>query len=265
MLNDAQRIAVRFNFHKMAPLGIGDEDYRRISMALDLEEADVREYCAACADAAARMADEICPERIPELKGARICFIGDSITSERTSYLRILQRCLQDSPGIEIQDCAVSGWKTSDAIFEFEDRVTSFRPTLIHMMIGTNDARNAYPGEDGSTSSLEGYRRNMRRLIRYGLDLGAQVVLTTIAPAKPAAIPLANGRRPQWETRAFNEVLRGLAAEFPIVLNDVEAALEQQLDAVIDNFDNVHLNATGQRIIAERLLPLLLREINRTQ
>ena len=159
----------------------------------------------------------------------------------------------------------MSGWKTSDAIFEFEDRVTSFRPTLIHMMIGTNDARNAYPGEDGSTSSLEGYRRNMRRLIRYGLDLGARVVLTTIAPAKPAAIPLANGRRPQWETRAFNEVLRGLAAEFPIVLNDVEAALEQQLDAVIDNFDNVHLNATGQRIIAERLLPLLLREINRTQ
>ena len=55
MLNDAQRIAVRFNFHKMAPLGIGDEDYRRISIALDLEEADVREYCAACADAAARI------------------------------------------------------------------------------------------------------------------------------------------------------------------------------------------------------------------
>ena len=45
----------------------------------------------------------------------------------------------------------------------------------------------------------------------------------------------------------------------------MEAVLEERLDAVIDDFDNVHLNAAGQRIIAERLLPLLIREINRTQ
>ena len=42
MLNATEKIAVRFNFQKMAPLGIADSDYRRVAMALDLNEGEVR-------------------------------------------------------------------------------------------------------------------------------------------------------------------------------------------------------------------------------
>lgn len=261
MLNDAQRIAVRFNFHKIAPLGIGDQDYRRIAMALDLSEDDVKSFCAACEGEVQRAA-QCMAEKLPsQAKNARICFIGDSITSERTSYMRILQRCLEKYPGVQTLDCAVSGWKTSDVIFEYEDRVIPFQPTHIHMMIGTNDARNAYPGEDGSTIGTAGYRRNMERLIRYALSLNAKLIVTTVPPAAPAPAAAANGNYPHWESRTFNAVLRELAQAYPFVLNDMEDALEGRLDAIIDNFDNVHLNAQGQRSIAECLLPLLLQEI----
>lgn len=261
MLNDAQRIAVRFNFHKIAPLGIGDQDYRRIAMALDLSEEDVKAFCADCETKVQQSAQQLTAKPRSEMKNARICFIGDSITSERTSYMRILQRWLEKYPGVQTLDCAVSGWKTSDVIFEYEDRVTPFQPTHIHMMIGTNDARNAYPGEDGSTIGTASYRRNMERLIRYALDLNAKLIVTTVPPTAPAPAAAANGKYPQWESRAFNAVLRELAQKYPFVLNDMEGELEERLDEIIDDFDNVHLNSQGQRSIAERLLPLLLQEI----
>ena len=262
MLNATEKIAVRFNFQKMAPLGIADSDYRRVAMALDLNEGEVRAYCAQLAAQVEAAAAEIRGSLPEPARGARICFIGDSLTSERGSYLRIAQHCFAGCPNVEILDCAVSGWKTSDVIFEYEGRVPEFRPDIIHMMLGTNDARNAYPGEDGSTAGVDGYRRNMSRLIRYGLALGARVIVTTIPPTKAAAA-LPDGRIPVWETRRFNAELRALAGEYPIVLNDMEAALEGALEQVIDDFDNVHLNAGGQRMTAQALLPLLVREINR--
>lgn len=262
MLNASQCIAIRFNFQKIAPLGIEDSDYRRIAMALDLWEDDVRIFCENCKTKTQKAADAL-RIQMPDVKNsARICFIGDSITSERTSYMRIAQSYFGNCDDIKMLDCAISGWKTSDMIFEYEERVIPFRPTIIHMLIGTNDARNAYPGEDRSTAAIENYRRNMGQLIRYGLDLGAKVIVTTLVPTKLALNALPNGNYPKWEIETFNSILREIAMIYPVVLNDMEAEMTQRLDEIIDDFDNLHINFEGQFTIAKRLIPILISAIN---
>ena len=248
--NAEQQFAVRFNLQKMGPLGIADDDYRPVAMAVDSTEADVRELCEGFHRQNRRVAEELGIHGGLTDRPVRICFIGDSITSERTSYMNILRDGLVEDRNIEILDFAISGWQTSNVIFEFEGQVPAFRPDVVHMMIGTNDARNARPGTDGSTASLAGYRRNIEQILTLLADTGAQVVISTVPPTQVSA-PLENGVVPVWEWRAFNEILRDVAAKHGILLHDMEQTLVAELDKIIDVFDHVHLNAYGQRLMAQ--------------
>lgn len=254
--NAQQQLAVRFNFQKMGPLGIADDDYRRVAMAVDSTEADVRALCENFHQQNRRTAEElgICGGLADA--PVRICFIGDSITSERTSYMNILRDGLAVDKNIETLDFSISGWQTSNVIFEFEGRVPAFRPDVVHMMIGTNDARNARPGTDGSTASLAGYRRNVEQILTLIADTGAKVIVTTVPPTRTSA-PLESGIVPVWEWRAFNEVLRDITTRHGILLNDMEHTLISELDRVIDVFDHVHLSAYGQRLMAQSVYAAL--------
>lgn len=255
-----EQIAVRFQFQKMAPLGIEDNDYRRVAMALDLDEADVVDLCKQYQMQNKAAAAELFPEICRPKETKKICFIGDSITSERTSYMNIIRTAFESQENVQFLDCAVSGWKTSDVIFEFEGRVCPFEPDIIHIMIGTNDARNAYPGTDSSTAGIEGYRRNITQIVRMAKSTGANVIMTTVPPTKRSA-PLPNGVVPEWETAAFNRVLRELCRQEQVKLNDMEAVLITELEKIIALFDHVHLNSNGQRLLAASVYRCLADEM----
>lgn len=254
-----EQIAVRFNYQKMAPLGIKDTDYRRVAMALDLTTADVESLCQQYRKHNKDVAAELFPEVVRPQEKQKVCFIGDSITSERTSYMNIIREAYENEPNVEFLDCAISGWQTANVIFEFEGIVPDFKPDIIHIMVGTNDARNAYPGTDSSTASLMGYRRNMKQIIHMTKALGAKVIISTVPPTKQSA-PLSNGTIPEWETVAFNKILRELCAEEQILLNDMEAELTAELENIIVSFDHVHLNANGQKLMAASVYKYLTNE-----
>lgn len=254
-------IAVRFNFHRIAPLGINDGDYRRIARALDMDEGYVRSLCEGY-QLQNRKAVEQLKLQIPHAKQEeRICYIGDSLTSDRTSHFRIAQAAFAADENVKFMDFSISGWKTTDVLFEFDAAVIPFRPTIIHILLGANDARNAYPGQDASATSRAAYRRNMERLIELCLASGAKVILTTLAPCKDVAEALPNGNAPVWEIAAFNEILRELAKKHALIFNDMEADMRAHLDEIIDGFDNLHLNAYAQQRIAEHVIPYVCKII----
>lgn len=259
-LTEPMQIAVRFHYQKMAPLGIEDTDYRRVAMSLDIPEEGVRELCQQYLAQNQAAAAELFPQPVCPKRMRKICFIGDSITSERKSYMNILRAAFAAQDNVQILDCAVSGWKTSDAIFEFEGIVPAFQPDIIHMMIGTNDARNAYPGTDSSTASLSAYRRNMTQLIHMARNLDAAVIISTVPPTKTSP-PLPNGTVPVWETVAFNRILREVCRQEKVPLNDMEAALTADLEKAIDTFDHVHLSAYGQKLMAGSVYKYLAEEL----
>ena len=259
-LNEAMQIAVRFNYQKMAPLGIADDDYRRVAMSLDLSEDGVKELCQQFKAQNKAAASELFPNPVHPTRECRICFIGDSITSERTSYMNILRTAFEDQSNVLICDCAISGWKTSDVIFEFEGYVPGFKPDIVHIMLGTNDARNAFPDTDSSAAGLSGYRRNITQIIETVKKLGAAVIVTTIPPTKPSPA-LDCGIVPVWETKDFNDILRDVCKQANVPLNDMESTLTAELDGVIDTFDHVHLSAYGQKLMAKSVYPYLAEEM----
>jgi len=248
-------IAVRFNFQKIAPLGIGDADYHRIALALDMDESYVQTLCEGYAAKNRETAAQL-GLQIPKAKHEeRICYIGDSLTSDPTSHFRIAQAAFAGDENVKFMDFAISGWKTTDVLFEFDAAVIPFKPTIIHILLGANDSRNAYPGQDDSATCREGYRRNMDRLLELSLATGAKVILTTLMPCKEAADALPNGNKPVWEIAAFNDILRDLAKKHPVVFNDMEAEMRAKLDDIIDGFDNLHLNGYAHQLIAGRVIP----------
>ena len=257
-------IPVRFNYHKIAPLDIEDTDYRRISQVLNMDERYVESLCK---EYERRNNDSVekLGINVPKAKREeRICCIGDSITSDRLSYFRIAQSAFKEETNVYFLDFAISGWKTSDVLSEFDAQVAPFKPTIIHILLGTNDSKNAYPGEDASVTSQEEYRRNMDRLLELCDMTGAKVILTTLPPCREATEILPNGNKPVWEIATFNVILRRLAPKHNVILNDMESELQDRLNDIIDRFDNLHLNEFAHRMIASRVISYMCMIISQS-
>ncbi len=256
-------IAVRYNFQKIAPLGIEDYDYPRIAAVLNLDVDYVKCLCENYHVLNKQRAESYVSLLPKAKKPERICFIGDSLTSDRLSYLHVAEEVFANDSNVSIMDFSISGWNTTNVLFEFESTVIPFNPTIIHFLIGINDARNAYPGEDGSATSIDGYQRNMQRLIRYAKALGADVIVSSLHPVARAIQPLPNGKYAVWETELFNTVLESLCSEEKVCFNDMRSAQHAQTERIIDDFDNLHLNVYGQDMIATHLIPLIGKLISK--
>lgn len=260
-MDGLQELAVRYKFHRMMPLGIGDEDFPRLAGLIGISEHEIRkahEVFARTNDAAAR--------KLPQIdfrpgRRVSICFVGDSLTAESMSYAKIIKAAMSQISEISFRECAVPGWKTSDAVFELQDRILSEKSEIVHLMLGTNDAKNDEPGRDCSTVSITEYGRNMKRLVEACKKSGAYVIVSTIPPVKK--ITATEKAAPVWITEDLNCELREVCKTRDVVLNDTEKDLKLCLEDIIDSFDNVHLNPKGQLLLAERIYPFLEEAIKK--
>ncbi len=183
-MNGLQELAVRYKFHRMMPLGIDHKDFSRLASLTGVSENEIRkahESFTEINQAAARKLPRIV---FKHGKPVNICFVGDSLTAEGMSYSKIIQEVMSDIPEISFRECAVPGWKTSDAVFELQDGILSEKSEIVHLMLGTNDAKNDEPGRDCSTTSISEYGRNMARLVEACKRSGAYVIVSAIPPVK---------------------------------------------------------------------------------
>jgi lysophospholipase L1-like esterase len=194
-----------------------------------------------------------------------ICF-GDSNTYGYENLTYIGGRYAADSRWVDLL-AQQTGWNIINE--GLNGREIPRRPIQIPddtdfliIMLGTNDARNAFPGTDSSAASLDGYRRNITQIIETVKKLGAADIVTTIPPTKPAAA-LECGVVPVWETKAFNNILREVCKQANVPLNDMEATLTSELDKVIVPFDNVHISVYGQKLMAASVYPYLVEEMTK--
>ena len=74
-------------------------------------------------------------------KQAKIIFLGDSITSDRQSYLNILKQALSGTPDLKLIDLAISAQKSVDLFTGVYPDIIAQRADIAHIMIGTNDVR----------------------------------------------------------------------------------------------------------------------------
>ncbi|MER7957736.1 GDSL-type esterase/lipase family protein [Streptomyces sp. NPDC096030] len=143
-------------------------------------------------------------------------------------------------------DTGVSASTTNDLVAKFADRVSSFRPKVVSIMLGTNDAATASTGRDV-------YRANLRKLV------------ANVRALPGGAVPLLQTPNPvdlnRWPNHAaladYVTIMREVAEESGVVLIDHHAHwLATNGGTVPLNLlgDGLHPDQRGHLFLAKKMI-----------
>lgn len=253
---------VKFNMHKLI-LDLPEQDADRIAMVFHADRNEVETLIESFQQSVRAEAERTRAEMaVPEPKGKRsIVFLGDSITSDRESYLNTIRELYRHRPDITIIDAAISGDKSDDAVMRFYERTLQYEPDVACILLGTNDLRRNDDRYAGSCLSLGEIEKNLRYLISLLKSRNTKVILTTISPVINEQLrkrfPDSNWCYEPSEIDALNQLIHDLSIEYDITLNDMRVAYAQYSPKEILLNDGLHLNALGQRLLLRRTLACL--------
>ena len=261
----------RFNLHKGLGFDIEDDDFESIARIYGVKTADVRaaenELQSRVQQAAEKIREDR-PELVPPQKAAPGVYLalGDSITSDRTSYAKIIRE-LWD--GKNVIDAGISGDTTADVVDRFYPDVLDRPYDAASVFIGTNDARGLDDGKGITRVGIKDYTAKLRYFIsamqnppagdRSGSTPGPKKVLViTLPPAKTEVLRSYFGEEANWvysaeHLQAMNKAIRKTAKKTGAVLVDLAAEIESSgIDPLAE--DGLHLNIEAQTLLAKMVL-----------
>jgi len=247
----------KFNLHKWLHLLMRDDDLAAIARIYGVRRGLLARIDRGFQENVERLAASLPRRAEPPLeKPLTILALGDSITSDRESWARILARYWRDDPRRRILDSAISGDTTASLLERYHSTVGNQEFDWVVLFIGTNDCRQM--DEKIPMVSLEEYRRNLEIL----LDrlAGKRIVLVTLPPADNdrfrAFFRDSGNSYDLGHLAAANKLLRELAGRRKLALADLAKGLEplggQALEA-----DGLHMSSAGQLVLCRLLLELL--------
>ena len=200
------------------------------------------------------------PGEIELIRGKKVLFLGDSITSDNLGYRVSVSRAAE----LEAYDESISGG-TSPMLLHTAKRMTEkARPDLVSLMLGANDSVGI-GCEELCQVSIEEYGRNMARMVAWAKQSGAAVLLLAVTPVWEQRFRQSFEREEKYQSNAnierYNAVLRKIADEQGIRLIEHSWLLE---DADRESFfepDGIHLSELGQEKLAESWLIAAAKEI----
>ena len=192
----------------------------------------------------------------------RIVFFGDSITeqgAEPGGYVTLVKDSLgRSSKGaIEVIGAGVSGNRVPDLLARVDRDVIAKKPSLTIIYIGINDVWHWALFNRG-TPKVE-YEAGLKELITRIRQAGSQVILCT-----PSVIGEKRaGTNPNDAMLAeYAGISRRVAEAMNVQICDLNAAFAgylrthnpQDAEKEILTVDGVHLNAEGNRFVADQML-----------
>ena len=204
-------------------------------------------------------------ERFPN--GARVCFIGDSMTAANQVLSRVIDHYNQHFPdhGITFWNCGTSGGTCGSAITFFEDDVLPHNPTHAVVAFGINDCRTSWlakpRGEEKyreAAMSFAQYQKNIANYTRLLVQNGVQVTLCTppiYDEYGDSETPAARGGHASMV--AYADFIRQFAAEYGFGVCDYNSFtgravhVEQQ---PVFTPDRVHPTEHGYYLMAKCFL-----------
>ncbi|WP_443936751.1 SGNH/GDSL hydrolase family protein [Pedobacter sp. MW01-1-1] len=195
-------------------------------------------------------------------KPKRIVFFGDSITQQGVSkngYITQLKKAL-DSTKYQLFGAGIGGNKVYDLYLRLEEDVLSKKPDLVVIYVGINDVWHKQTSHTGT--DYPKYLKFYQAIITKIQATGSKVVLCT---------PSVIGEKKDGENELDAELnkyaqgIRELAEKNKLVLCDLRKVfIEYEAKINLDNVekgiltkDKVHLNDTGNTLVAQQLLPLV--------
>ncbi len=199
----------------------------------------------------------------------RIVCLGDSITQGGEApggYVWLLRRtlaALYPAQNIEVINAGISGHKSGDMLARFQRDVLDKKPDLVTISVGVNDVwhgfYDAHPLGDGPKGVLlPVYRRNVEEMVTRAQAADARVILlsTTVIHED-----LSN--RENAKAADYNQALQDIAWQRRIVFVDFQRPFRELITTYrrttgarddLLTTDGVHMNAVGNRVMANLLM-----------
>jgi lysophospholipase L1-like esterase len=199
-------------------------------------------------------------------KGDRIVFLGDSITKGgegKSGYITLFRKALEDHHkdlGVEVINAGISGNKVPDLEKRLQKDVLDKKPTMVVIYIGINDVWHGEKDPARGTPK-DKFESGLKDIIKQIQDAGANVVLCTpsvIGEKKPGTNDLDT------KLDEYSDVSRAVAKESKVSLCDLRKAFQDyesannkdDKDKGVLTTDRVHLNESGNKLVAETILKM---------
>lgn len=194
-------------------------------------------------------------------KKKKILFFGDSITqagAERGGYIGMIENLLQkeEKTDYELIGAGVSGNKIYDLYLRAESDVISRSPDIVVVYVGVNDVW--HKRTHGTGTDADKFEQFYRALIFKLQSAHVKVVLCT-----PAVIgEKKDGANEQDEDlNKYANIIKNIGSSLQLPVCDLRALFRAYIEEYntenvaydILTTDGVHLNETGNRLVAEAL------------
>lgn len=200
-------------------------------------------------------------------KGDRIVFLGDSITQGGggpQGYITLVKKGLDEKNkdlAVETVNAGISGNKVPDLQRRVDKDVIAKKPNVVFIYIGINDVWHGEKDPSRGTTK-DKFEMGLREVIGKITDAGAKVILctpTVIGEKKDGANKLDK------QLDEYAEISRKLAKELKLPLCDLRKAFVEHIkannaddkDKGVLTGDRVHLNAAGNKLVADTMLNML--------
>ena len=176
----------KFRLHKAYChfIGITDSDDDRLRDVYGVDQETYDEVIRAESEHNAKYA-ELLKTKVDlsklGIKPLRIAFLGDSITSDRNSFLNIFKKAVEDKD-IEIFDFSVAGAVSANMFSVVRPDYTDVHADIAHIMIGTNDIRSIDDENGYAICSATEFEKNVGFVVKELVEEGTKVIISTIPP-----------------------------------------------------------------------------------
>jgi len=199
-------------------------------------------------------------------KPQKVIFFGDSITeagAKPGGYIAKMKDALAQK-GIADYDligAGVGGNKVYDLYLRLEDDVLSQNPDIVFIWVGVNDVW--HKTSSGTGTDPDKFERFYTAIINKMLDKHIRVILCT-----PAVIGEKTDftNQQDGDLNYYSQIIRNLAQKWHCGLVDLREIFHNyelknnpgNKDKDVLTKDRVHLNETGNQLVADKMLEALL-------
>jgi lysophospholipase L1-like esterase len=258
-LTTDQQFAIDFNLHEIAVaanLPIGDEAAAAI-YGVPLTELTAYQTQVDADNRAAAQALAALPEMHTFLRrftpGQRVLFLGDSITTYRYSYARVLTLLLEER-GLYVHNRAYSGYTSTHGLELTYTQGLALQPDHVFIKYGVNDCKHFGSASAKMLTSLAEYEANLRAIVHaLRSHSTARIVLLTPTQVVEPIVALDSVIRTMhitWRNEdltARGDVIAQIAMSTDVEWVDLRGCLGQPQDVTLFCPDGLHPNAVGEQ------------------
>ena len=195
--------------------------------------------------------------------GARVAFIGDSITAANLSLSRIINAYKKEGSDARFFNCGVAGGTADFAVTSYHKDTARYAPTHAVISFGINDSCRELLSEERSDERLEKlvkayekYKLRLGELVDLLKGDGVEVTLCTPVPYDEYSdSPLPPLRGGYALMLGYAEYVRNLAREKGVALYDQHKIISERMASEhIFSPDRIHPTEHGYYVLAREFL-----------